>query len=158
MKIGIIVYSETGHTLQVATALAKRLEVANHQVTIEAIAIDGASSKEHPTLTNAPKTNGYEVLCFASSVQGFSLAPAMKTYLEGLERLSHSIVVCFLTQHFKKAWLGGTRSLNQMKQGLIAKGANSISDGIVHWSAKDKDAQIVQLVERLAMAIEGAKR
>lgn len=158
MKIGIIVYSETGHTLQVATALAKRLEEMNHQVNIESITIDVASSRENPRLTNAPKTDGYEALCFASPVQGFSLAPAMKTYLEGLGKLTHPIVVCFMTQYFKRAWLGGTRSLAQMKQGLLAKGANSLSDGIVHWSAKDKDAQIVSLVEKLAQAIEGAKR
>jgi hypothetical protein len=55
-----------------------------------------------------------------------------------------------LTQHFKKAWLGGNHALKQMKLAIETKGGVCLNQGIVHWSAKDKDAQIEVVTNILA--------
>lgn len=158
MKIGIIVYSETGHTMQVATLLSKRLIEDGHEVSIESVVADSARPNETPRILTAPDPSTYEGLIFASPVQGFSLSPAMRAYLTGVCNISGKTVLCYLTQHFKKAWLGGNRALRQMKELLSIQGATAGNDGIVHWSAKDRDAQIAALVDALAQSVKGAIR
>lgn len=157
MKIGILVYSETGHTMQVATKLSQRLIENGHQATIERITANASAQGVLPALTNAPSVEGYDALVFAAHVQAFSLAPAMRVYLSQIGPLAGKPAVCLLTQHFKKAWLGGNHALKQMKQAIDANGGVCLNQGIVHWSAKDKDAQIEAVTMTLSLTWENTQ-
>lgn len=150
MKIGILVYSETGHTMQVATSLSKRLIENGHETTIEQITANASAQGGLPSLAVAPSVEGYDGLVFAAHVQAFSLAPAMRAYLSQMGPIAGKPAVCLLTQHFKKAWLGGNHALKQMKLAIETKGGVCLNQGIVHWSAKDKDAQIEVVTNILA--------
>jgi hypothetical protein len=153
MKIGIIVYSETGHTLETANRLQTNLIEQGHATFIERIAADASAPGQLPSLIHAPSIAPFDALVFAGHVQAFALAPAMRAYLDQIEPLRGKRVVGLLTQHFKHAWLGGNRATKQMLQAVANKGGVWVGSGIVHWSAKDREAQIASVCAALAASI-----
>jgi len=152
MKIGIIVYSKTGNTLSVAEKLEKALAAAGHDVDIQRVEtnIDTEGSKGKLTLTSIPDVAPYDAVVFASPVHAFSLAPAMKVYISQVDDLSKKTVYGFVTQHFKKPWLGGNRSIRKLTSLCKAKGADLRVTGIVNWSSSEKEKQIEEIVKKMS--------
>lgn len=151
MKVGIVVFSQTGHTLSVARRLAEALEANGHEATVARVEPEEAkpNSPAPIKLKTAPDVAPYDAVIFASPVQAFSLARVMQLYLSGISDLTGKKVSCFLTQQFKKAWLGGNRALRKMRAACRAKGADVRETAIVHWSSGDRENQIAELVKRL---------
>ncbi len=145
MKIGIIVFSQTGHTLSVAERLAGALKAKGHEA--EVARVEPVEAKPN---SPAPDARPYDAVIFASPVQGFTLARVMQLYLSGISDLSGKKVSCFVTQHLKRAWMGGNRSVRIIAAACRAKGAEIDKSGIVHWSGADRDSQIASLVEKLS--------
>lgn len=102
-------------------------------------------------LKSAPDVSAYDAVIFASPVQRFSLAPAMKLYLSKLPSLAGKKVTCFVTQHLKKQWMGGNRGVGQIKSACKGKGAHIAASGIVNWSGETRERQIDAIVSRLSM-------
>lgn len=154
MKIGLIVYSQSGNTLQVAQKLKAALIAAGHDATLENVAVAPSNPKDMapPVLVNAPDPTGYDMLYFGSPVQAFSLAAAMAAYLSQLPTLGGKRVACFVTQSLPYAWMGGNRALRQMAAAVAQKGGEALPVGIVHWSSRARAAQIDALVNELAAA------
>ena len=154
MNIGILGYSQTGNTLSVAERLAERLTSGGHTAAIERVTLQGEPKPGTPAvLLNAPDPAGYDALVFASPVQAFSLAQAMKDYLTQVEGVSGKPVVLFSTQHLRHAWLGGNKAIRQMTALCEAKGGRICGSGGVGWSRKDREARIAELLDRLSGAI-----
>jgi flavodoxin len=155
MKIGIIVYSQTGNTLSVAQRLEKALSVKGHTAEIVRVEIsDSVTKRPAPvSLKASPDISRFDGLIFASPVHAFSLAPAMKLYLSQLQSLSGKSVCCFVTMGLKKAWMGGNSSVRQFKARCGAKGANIIESGIVIWSSPEREKQIEDTVKKIASAM-----
>lgn len=102
MNIGIVIYSQTGNTLSVAERLRDRLTEEGHTSAIERVTVEGEVKPGTPVqLTACPDPAGYDAVVFASPVQGFSLALAMKAYLEQVGGLSGKPVALYITQHLK---------------------------------------------------------
>jgi flavodoxin len=81
MKIGIIVYSQTGHTLSAAKRLYEELK-GNYSVNIERIeATREKNNNFNFTFDKEPDISKYDTIIFCSYVEGFSLCPVMKKYL-----------------------------------------------------------------------------
>ena len=116
MKIGIITYSKTGNTLSVAERIKESLLNLGKDVTILKVESINEAENKVGNLTNPPDVSLYDVIIFASPVHAFSLAPVMNLYLSQIDSLTDKQVYCFVTQHFKKPWLGGNRSVNQIKK------------------------------------------
>jgi flavodoxin len=152
MNIGIVVFSQTGHTLSVAERLAKALKAKGHDATIARVEpVETKPNSSAPIkLKSAPDVGAFDAVIFASPVQGFTLARAMQTYLSGVSNLAGKKVSCFVTQHLKKAWMGGNRSLRKMRAACQAKGADVTASGIVHWSSDDRESQIEELIRKLS--------
>lgn len=146
MKIGIIVYSQTGNTLLVAQYLNDKNIALGNQVSILNVSAineqEGEASKIR--LKNIPDVEEFDALIFGSPVHGFSLAPVMMAYLLQLPTLSDKKVACFVTQGLPKAWMGGNRSLKQMVDICTKKGATIISKGIVNWPKPEKRAEMIK--------------
>lgn len=151
MNIGMILYSQTGHTLGVAKKLQEKLSAAGHSVTLERVEVvsDVAPGKaaEFKTIPDASK---YEALVFGSPVQAFSLSQVMVEYLKQVPSLQGKKVACLITQAFPFPWLGGNRAVRQMKGACESKGATVIGSGIVNWMKKSREQQIVEVVDRLS--------
>ena len=152
MNVGIIVYSHTGNTLSVAQKLEKALKAAGHEASIARVepVNDDPQSGAPVSLKSAPDISLYDAVIFASPVRGFSLAPVMKLYLSQMSSMTGKKSYCFVTQHLKKAWMGGNHAVRQIKNACKAKGSDILSSGIVNWSGDARDHQINDIVRRLS--------
>jgi flavodoxin len=152
MKVGIIVYSNTGNTISVAERLEKSLAAKGHNVEIKRVELENESPKPGSPLIlkTAPDITPYDTVIFASPVHAFSLAPAMKLYLSQIGALSGIKTHCFITQGFKKSWLGGNRAVRQISAACKAKGGSMISTGIVNWPDEQRERQIQEIVTALS--------
>lgn len=154
MKIGIIYYSQSGHTRSVAEQLESSFwkngcEAEIHEIKIAGEPADKTAPNPTPELTHIPEIDGFDVLIFGSPVQAFSLAAPMNVYLKQLPSLEGKKIACFLTQHLKHAWMGGNRAISQMKKACAAKNGEVALTGIVHWSSPKREEQIKELVDKL---------
>lgn len=151
MKVGLIVYSQTGNTLSVAQKLEEAIKAAGHTISI--VRVEPESDKASGPvikLKSVPDVSPYDVIIFASPVQAFSLAPVMKIYLSKISGLDGKKVYCYVTQQFKKAWMGGNRAVKQITAACKAKGADIISNGVVNWSSSIREEQISDIVKRFS--------
>lgn len=154
MKIGIIVHSQSGHTLLVGEKLRDKLKSDGHEVTLKRFhnteTPEGPQRVEDIKLDHIPDANGYDALIFGAWVQAFNLCPGFTFYLKQIPDFDTSNVSCFLTEQFPYKWMGGGRALSKMKKFLTAKGAEINSSGVINWGHKKREQQIDDLVARFS--------
>ena len=155
MKIGIMVYSNTGNTLSVAQRLKERLIMEGHLVNLVKVEAVGktVSSFENVQLKNAPEIDEYEALIFAAPVQGNALSPVMYKYLSQLETLKGKLIAGFVTQAFPFESMGGTSAIKQMKEICEIKGGSTCETGIINWLNINRERKIKDTLDKLARAI-----
>jgi len=156
MKVGIIVYSKTGNTLQVAERIRAALVEAGLQAEVLRFSAEteNARSNTPVRLTAQPDPNGYDAVIFGAPVQAFSLDPAMSMYLKQIGALKVVSTLCFVTQHFKKAWMGGNRAMKQLLMQLQEKGVAATTMGVVNWSGDQREAQIDRIATQCVKALK----
>lgn len=151
MKIGIIVYSQSGNTLSAAQKLERALTGSGHKVDLERVEpVNGDSAPVR--LKSAPDVSPYDAVIFASPVQGFTLAPVMKLYLSKINSLSGKKVCCFVTQYLRQQWLGGNRAVKKIDSACKIKGAEVMESGIVNWSSNTREKQIDDIVRQFCVS------
>lgn len=154
MHIGIIVFSQTGHTRSVTEKLAARLTEGGHDVSIEEVKPEGdvTPATKNVTFISAPEVGPYEGIVFASPVQAFSLASGMKAYLGRIGSLEKKKVACFVTKQIPAKWTGGNKALRQMKKFCTRSGAVPAATGIIFWGEKYRERMIDETVKTIAGA------
>ena len=151
MNIGMIVYSQTGNTYSVAQKLEEKLTAAGHTVAMERIEVIGDVAPGQPVqFKTLPDATKYDTLVFGSPVQGFSLCQAMVDYLKQVTSLQDKKVAFLVTEFFPYPWMGGNRAVRQMTGICKSKGASVCGSGIVNWSKKRREQQIVEVVDHLS--------
>ena len=70
-------------------------------------------------------------------------------YLDQLSSLQGKKISCFVTQQLPFAFMGGNRSIKQMKKAVIAKNGTVHATGVVNWSSKTREDLITDLINRL---------
>ncbi|MGC9395083.1 MAG: flavodoxin family protein [Anaerolineae bacterium] len=151
MKIGIIVYSLTDHTLTVANRLKEKLLADGHEVTLERLETVGPAKAqvENAELKTKPVTDAYDALVFACPVRGGTIPSPMKRYLEQIPSLRDKKVACFVTHFFQRAW-GANQVLAAMRTLCESKGATVRGVGDVRWFSLHRKQQIARVVEELS--------
>ncbi len=155
MKIGIIVYSQTGNTLSVAEKLKEKLAAAGHVVVLEQVTVAGGrkSGDRAFQLETRPDAGQYDTLVFGSAVEAFSLSPVLKNYLVGVDSLQGKQVACLVTQFFPYPWMGGNRAIRQMRRLCKSKGATVRGSAIVNWSEFRRAKTTTRAIDRLTQAL-----
>lgn len=156
MKIGIIVYSQTGNTASVAQKLKEELEGAGHAAQLETVTTVGEvkPGAKEIELKAAPQVDAYDALVFAAPVHAFSLAPAMKAYLQQLPALAGRKVACFVTKQLPFNWTGGNGAIAKMKKLCQEKGATLCGEAIVTWAGGKREQSIAAAMEKLCQAFK----
>ena len=151
MKIGIIVYSRTGHTLSVAQALEEKLAAAGHTVVLERLEAVGPVSPGATDiqLKHPPAIEAYEGLAFGSPAWGGMPAPPVTRYLEQIDSLEGKTVVCLATGVFPAGW-GRNQTLARMEEMCESKGATVVGSGSVGWLSFGRKRQIAEAVDSLS--------
>ena len=153
MNIGIIVHSHTGNTLSVAEKLKDKFLAEGHLVTLEQVTAvnEDPAAAANVELKTIPDIAGYDVLILGSPVRAFSLSPVMLLYLNQLPSLQGKKISCFVTQQLPFAWMGGNRSIKQMKKAIISKNGTVVETGVVNWSSKKREDLITDIINRLTI-------
>lgn len=152
MKVGIIIHSYTGNTLSVAERLRERLLESGHTVSLERVTAvnEDPSAAKNVQLKSKPDISTYDALIFGCPVRGFSMSPVMKAYMQQLPLLKGKKVGCFVTQYFPFPWMGGDRSIGEMKQTCKDKGECVFDAGIVNWSHIRRESKIQDVLQKLS--------
>ncbi len=152
MYIGILVHSETGHTLSVAERIKTHLTEQGHTCRIERVSAVGETPESHGQievpvkLNNPPDASPYDAVILGAPVWGFSLSKVMAAYALQLPNLAGKKTGCFVTQHLSRPIFGGNRSLRKLTGICQQKGAQVYASGIVNWSGERREEQIQGLV------------
>ena len=152
MNIGIILYSQTGNTYSVSLKLKEKLITAEHSVDIERLKVVGEvrPGTKDIRLETLPDIEPYDALVFGSPVQAFSLSSVMASYLTQIASLQGKKVAFLVTQYFPFPWMGGNRTVGQMKKICEPKGAVVCGVAIVNWSNPNREKRIIEVVEKLS--------
>ena len=155
MKIGIIVYSQTGNTLSVAEKLEEKLTAAGHSAEIEQVTVAGGrkSGERAFQLESRPDVSQYEALVFGAAVEAFSLSPVMMNYLTGIDSLQGKQVACLVTQFFPYPWMGGNRAIRQMRKLCESKGAAIRGTAVVNWVGYRRAKTTARAIDRLIQSL-----
>lgn len=158
MKVGIVIYSQTGNTRRVAEDVKRTLEKAGHSVDLQEVALvgerkQGARSFE---LVRPADLGRPDVLILGAAVEAFSLSPVMARYIQSVPSLDPMRVACLVTQAFPYRWLGGNRAVRQMRRLCAAKGATVIGAQIVNWMGSGLEERIARAVDGLVRLAAGA--
>jgi flavodoxin len=147
MNVGIIVYSETGHTYEVIEKLADKLR-EQHTVTIYRLKYDKAQN----IVNGVPYINGHQRLILATPVQGFAPTIPIMEAIRRIENFDGRIVDVLITQYFRFKWLGGKQTINVLIRAIEhAKGVFGV-DADIHWQRKDRDQQIQAAIDKFITA------
>jgi NAD(P)H dehydrogenase (quinone) len=151
MNIGIIVHSNTGHTLSVAMKLKEKLSTAGHVVTLEQVETAGPVklSARSAELKTKPAIDIYDALVFGSPVHGGRMSAAMTSYLEQIPSLQGKRVACLVTHFFRREW-GANQTIELMKEVCESKGATVCGSGNVKWLSLSRKRQISRVVDSLS--------
>lgn len=154
MNIGIVVYSQTGHTLEVCEKLKERLIGEGHSVNLEQITVVGGRTPQSKTfeLESKPDISSYDGIVFASYVEAFSLCQVMDRYMKQIGALKDKQIACLVTQQFPFPWMGGNRAIRQMTKICRSKGASICATGVVNWAKARRDKTMAEAVARLSKA------
>lgn len=150
MKIGIIIHSQTGHTLEVGQKILERLEKDGHQVKLMRISSEiNSRSKAIPNtmrIDNEINISEFDSIIFGAWVEGFNLCPGMNQFINQFDKIDTPEIYCFLTQHFPYKWMGGNNAMNSFEKLLLFKSEKVVKLGIINWSNKKRNDQIENLL------------
>jgi len=151
MKIGIVVYSHTGHTPAVAERLQEALSAVGHSVNLERLEAVGpaALAATDVRLKNVPQIDGYEALVLGTAVRGGQPAPAMASYMDQLPSLEGMQAACLATGFFPAQW-GRNQTLAKMAEVCTSKGATVCGSGSVRWPSLRRKRRTAEVVEEMA--------
>ena len=155
MKIGLIIYSLSNHTLSVANKLKENLALAGQEVILEKIEIiePAVLNNEDAPLKSKPAATPYDVIVFGSPVRGGVLPPPMKKYFEQVDSLAGKKVAILVTGFFPAKW-GRNQVTAQMIEILEGKGAQICGQGSVGWFSLNRKQQIAKAVNSLVNCLE----
>jgi NAD(P)H dehydrogenase (quinone) len=151
MKIGIIVYSQTGNTDTAAQKLKEKFDAAGHTTRIEKVTAIGEvkPGAKDVRLDNIPAVDTYDALVLASPVHAFSLPLAMAAYLQQLPSLEKRKIACFVTKMLPFNWTGGNGAIARIKNLCQEKGGVVCGSAIINCAKGRRDQNIAAAVERL---------
>lgn len=155
MKVGIIVYSQTGNTFEVAEEMEKKISGSGHTVKIDRITVEGEPNPGEKKIKfeNKPDVSSYDMIVFGAPVQAFSLCVVMKSYLADVGDLKGKKVHLFTTKAISNKWTGGNGAIKKMKKLSEEKGAKIGESGIIFWKEKHRDKMIKEVVDKISRAI-----
>lgn len=151
MKIGIIVYSRSGHTELVADRISEILSDAGHDVEMKRLEpVEPVKvTARQAILKSIPEVKGYDILVIGSPVQGGAPATPVLEFLNRVPLMTEKRIVIFATHFFRREW-GAVQSLAILKDLCESKGGRILSLEDIRWFALDRNQEIDRLGERIS--------
>jgi menaquinone-dependent protoporphyrinogen IX oxidase len=157
MKTGIIIHSNTNNTLSVGERLLETLRSKGADACLERVTAVNEDTKSpgEVRLASAPEVGSYDMIIIGAPVHGFSLSKVMTAYLKQLPGLQGKRVACFVTEHFPKPWMGGSKTVRQTARLITDHGGTVTQTAVVNWTSKAREEQISKLVAAFTADVIG---
>lgn len=156
MKIGIIVFSKTGHTYEAAFRLAAKLKTIGHEAIVDRILVvdDKETKPENMRFEYQPDITGYDLLIFGAPVWAFSLCEFMRKYLTELSLPQGMRTMCYVTMGLSFLSFGGKRAIKQMEAVLEEKGSLVLETATVSWGATKREKNLEAMTHRFCRSVQ----
>lgn len=156
MRIGVIVYSHTGHTWAVASQLSERLRSLGYECVLERIETENPPDpREDGVRPGAPPLGPeYDRVVLCCPVRGGLPAPPMEAYLSRVDSLTGTKVACLVTGFFPVASWGRNQSLARLREVCESKGAAVFGTSSVGWFSLRRREHIAQAVDAIVGCLE----
>lgn len=120
MKVGIIVYSQSGHTATFARTIADHLREAGIDYGIELLRPRGIPKPwtRNIEFRRIPEIDEYDIVLVGSPVWGFNASKVILKYLNSMKSLKGKKALPFVTYGLPLKSLGVNRSLKRMNAEL----------------------------------------
>ncbi len=158
MRVGIVVHSETGHTILLARVVADKLRKAGHDVDISLLR---ARTKIKPgmhkvELRKVPDALSFDILLIGGPVWAFNSSPAVSAYLDTIkdDSLENRLCLSFVTMGLPLHVLNGNRALGEMEKKLARKGGRVLAGHAMHWFVHADKAAIEHAASTIFKRIE----
>ncbi len=137
MKVAILICSHSGNTLKLGEMVSSLLMEAGHEVNLTTLISEPpmdpkkAVSAGNMVITNLPDLSSADIVIVGGPVWAFRPCPLLlKTMMELGSQIKGKKVLCFVTQSFPFAWMGGTSSVNKLRE-LAGRGGAKVLPGVV---------------------------
>jgi len=133
MKTAIVIYSQSGHTAEVAKALGAVFTARGHEVDITLLRTAGnvTSRSGNFELRSVPDIKEYDCIIIGGPVIGFRASPVTMKFLAQTGRLDGKKVLCLVTKGLPFLWTGGTQALRAMEEELALSQAQQLPGEII---------------------------
>jgi flavodoxin len=155
MDIGIIFYSYSGHTLELARHIENSLTLDRHNVrlhkleTVKPLKM-GATTAE---LAYIPEIENYDVVLLGTPVRGGVPSPPMLTFLRKSPSFAGKAVICFATGFFRSEW-GRDQTLALMKEICEDKQGHVLGTASVRWFSLLRRRQLKNVINTICTLIK----
>lgn len=152
--IGLIYFSQTGHTAKVMRKLAERLQAVGEVAELIPLVPVGAYSAHDRTvrLKAMPDLSAYDQLVLGGPVYGGRMAAPMRTFLQEAAGLEGMPVMLLLTHFLPRQW-GAVQAFAAMDALCKEKGAKVQGSADVTWFSLGRAKQINQILEYISSNI-----
>ena len=137
MKVGIIIYSQTGKTLKAGEKIKTEIQKKGHTaelIRLEPVGPVNQGLKNYQ-FKAIPNTGSYDFLIFGAPVMAFSLCAVMASYLEQSPDFQGQKSICFVHQFFPFAPMGGNQAVSQLKNIVQNKNSKVLSTFVLNMSS-----------------------
>lgn len=156
MKIEIIVYSETGKTLQLAELVRDKLSGDGHQVGLTRLQTSVPFDSKHMLpedkieFTNLPDVGAADMVLVGGPVWAFRSCPAVKKAIRVLgPQIKGKKFLPFVTHAFPFAWMTGTWSVSGMGRIAQNQGAHVLPGVVLSSSGKQDRSNYNKAAEEI---------
>jgi len=157
MKVGLIIHSQSGHTIAVARAIAERLQKAGVENDIQLLRTKGIVKprKKYVEFFKVPDISGYDVVLFGAPVWAFTISPAIIAFMHTIKTLKGKKALPFVTHSLFAKVCGAERALKIMGTELGELGAEVLEGEHVHFFMHANKAKMEAAAERIVGRLKG---
>ncbi|NLD99428.1 MAG: flavodoxin family protein [Fibrobacter sp.] len=151
MKIAIVIYTQSGHTLQFAKAIEKRFNSSGYETELFYLRTSGPVTPKGDkfTIKNPPDISGFDAALFGSPVWAFKAAPVIMEYLLQLKNFKGKKALSFVCKGLPFTWTGGDQAIKAMNQELESSGCDVLPGVILQAFFKPNQKKIDEAVEKV---------
>lgn len=135
MKVGIIVYSQSGHTAEFARAITDHLREAGIEYDVELLRPHGIPKPWTGKIEfrRIPELDDYDIIMIGAPVWAFNASKVIRKYLNSIKPIKGKKALPFVTHGLPAKSLGANRALSQMATELEELGADVLEGESQHY-------------------------
>lgn len=148
MKVNMVLYSHTGHTMRVGERISQVLHsngievLINRLETVERLNFQALSvrTKEIPLI------EGYDVIILGTPVHGGRMSAPLRFFIDETPSFENIPFIVFATHLFRRGW-GGTQTIQSVRKLCEGKGGIFLGAADVKWLSFFRGQEITRAVD-----------